>query len=165
MGSLRRAAALAVLSGLAGCAIQRSNVASQAQKDMVGMQKEAVLACMGAPASDAKIGSTEVWSYNSGDGRVVNFGTASTFATGQSYTAGNATLLGNSAAFNSQTIGSANTNMFRFGLARRYYCIVNIVFSDDRVSRVNYSGPTGAPLAPREQCAYAVQNCIQLQKE
>ena len=30
---------------------------------------------------------------------------------------------------------------------------------DGRVSRVNYSGPTGGLLTPDEQCACAVQNC------
>jgi outer membrane protein assembly factor BamE (lipoprotein component of BamABCDE complex) len=35
---------------------------------MVGMSKEQVFACMGAPANKAAEGSTEVWSYASGDG-------------------------------------------------------------------------------------------------
>jgi hypothetical protein len=31
--------------------------------------------------------------------------------------------------------------------------------SGGRVSRINYSGPTGALLSAGEQCAYPVQNC------
>jgi hypothetical protein len=30
-----------------------------------------------------------------------------------------------------------------------------------RVNRVNYVGPTGGLLTPGEQCAYAVQACVQ----
>jgi len=122
------------------------------------------LACMGAPAAKAVEGTTEVWNYNSGDGRVVSFNSANAFTTGQSYTSGNATLMSNGAAFTSQTSGSASTNVFGVGVSRRLYCAVNIVFMDDRVSKVNYSGPTGVLLAPKEQCAYAVQNCLQTAK-
>lgn len=40
---------------------------------MIGMTKERVLACMGAPPQKASVGETEVWSYPSG-GDTTNFG-------------------------------------------------------------------------------------------
>lgn len=54
-----------------GCAIQRAQVASEAQNKMIGLSKEQVLACMGPPANRAAEGQTEVWSYNSGNGKTV----------------------------------------------------------------------------------------------
>jgi hypothetical protein len=53
---------------LAGCAIQRAQVAQEAQGSMIGMPKERVLACMGPPINRATEGATEVWAYNSGNG-------------------------------------------------------------------------------------------------
>jgi hypothetical protein len=38
---------------------------------MVGMAKEQVLACKGAPANKAAEGATEVWGYASGNGMTV----------------------------------------------------------------------------------------------
>jgi hypothetical protein len=39
----------------------------------VGLTKEQVLACMGPPAIRMAEGATEVWSYNSGDGRSASY--------------------------------------------------------------------------------------------
>ena len=50
------------LTLLAGCALQQP---SEAQKTMVGMSKEQVRGCMGAPAATAMTGTAEVWTYNS----------------------------------------------------------------------------------------------------
>jgi hypothetical protein len=58
----------AVAALLAGCAIQRAQVAQEAQGSMIGMPKERVLACMGPPINRATEGSTEVWAYNSSNG-------------------------------------------------------------------------------------------------
>lgn len=62
---------------LAGCAIQRAQVAEDARAQLVGMSKEQILTCMGPPASKAAEAQTEVWSYNSGDGTVVASGSVS----------------------------------------------------------------------------------------
>ena len=62
---------------LAGCAIQRAQVAEDARAQLVGMSKEQILACMGPPASKASEGQTEVWGYNSGNGTVVTSGSVS----------------------------------------------------------------------------------------
>ena len=126
---------------------------------MVGMHKDAVLACMGPPKGRGAEGGTEVWTYASGDGRVDSFAAANAFTSAQSITNGQATQVGNTNYFGANTSGWSNTNAFGVGTTRRSYCTVNVVFKDDTVSRVNYSGPTGPLLAQGEQCAYAVQNC------
>jgi outer membrane protein assembly factor BamE (lipoprotein component of BamABCDE complex) len=68
---------VALGAALAGCAIQRAQVAQDARVQMVGMSKEQVLVCTGPPASKATEGHTEVWGYNSGDGKVVASGSVS----------------------------------------------------------------------------------------
>jgi hypothetical protein len=47
---------------LTGCALQQR---SEAQKTMVGMSKDQVRGCMGAPEATAMNGSTETWTYAS----------------------------------------------------------------------------------------------------
>jgi len=54
---------MALLS--AGCAIQRAEIAQQAQHQMVGLSREQVLQCMGPPGNKMADGGTEVWSYES----------------------------------------------------------------------------------------------------
>ena len=140
--------ALAVASGgLAGCAIERAQVAQDAQTRMVGLTKEQVLACMGPPAAKAAEGSTEVWSYNSGSDhtQVATFGQSMTNAS--------------AAGGRGYASGTAFTTGSNIGVSSRRYCTVNVVMSGGRVSRINYSGPTGGPLTAGEQCAFAVQNC------
>ena len=58
-------------AALSGCAIQRAQIAQDARAQMVGMSKEQVLTCMGAPANKAAEGATEVWGYASGNGMTV----------------------------------------------------------------------------------------------
>jgi hypothetical protein len=58
-------------AALGGCAIQRAQIAQDARAQMVGLSKEQVLTCMGAPANKAAEGSTEVWGYASGNGMMV----------------------------------------------------------------------------------------------
>jgi outer membrane protein assembly factor BamE (lipoprotein component of BamABCDE complex) len=41
------------------------------------------------------------------------------------------------------------------------FCSVNVVMIGGRVSAVNYSCPTGGLLSRGEQCAFAIQNCVQ----
>src|SRR5690242_5845919 len=134
-------------AGVTGCAIERAQVAQHAQAGMVGLTKEQVLACMGPPSAKAAEGSTEVWSYNSGNDHT------QTATFGQSMT--NASAAGGR-GFAS---GTAYTTGTGFGVASRRYCTVNVVMSGGRVSRINYSGPTGGVLTAGEQCAFAMQNC------
>jgi outer membrane protein assembly factor BamE (lipoprotein component of BamABCDE complex) len=53
---------------LSGCKFTRAKMATKAQTSMVGMSKEDVLSCMGAPEGKASEGETTVWTYMSGDG-------------------------------------------------------------------------------------------------
>jgi outer membrane protein assembly factor BamE (lipoprotein component of BamABCDE complex) len=57
--------AVVLAACLASCAIQRAEIASEAQSKMIGLSKEQVLACMGAPVSKDTEGKIEVWSYGS----------------------------------------------------------------------------------------------------
>ncbi len=126
MAILRILAVSVIATSIAACAIQRAQVASDAQSQMVGMTKEQILACMGPPTNKAAEGATEVWSYPSGNGQTtVSYGS-----------------------------GFAN--------AAQRFCTVNVTMTGGRVSRMNYVGPTGGLLTPGEQCAFALQNCVQV---
>jgi hypothetical protein len=138
---------LAVATCLAACAFQRAQIANGAQNQMVGLTKEQVLACMGPPAAKTAEGTTEVWSYHSGNDRTT------VSAIGSSTT--NASIVGGPG----NASGTASTLSSGIGIASRRYCNVSVVMADGRVSRVNYSGPTGGALTGGEQCAFAVQNC------
>ena len=72
----------AVAVAVAGCAIERAQVAGEAQQKMIGLTKEQVLTCMGPPATKAAEGATEVWSYNSGNDhtQIATFGQSTTTA-------------------------------------------------------------------------------------
>ncbi len=63
------AAVLLACAFVGACAIERAQEAADAKTNMVGMLKESVLACMGAPVTSATVGATEVWSYASGNGQ------------------------------------------------------------------------------------------------
>ena len=67
MSPLRTVVAVVIAACVADCAGDRAQIANYAQNKMVGLTKEAVLACMGTPASKATEGATEVWSYPSGN--------------------------------------------------------------------------------------------------
>jgi hypothetical protein len=135
---------------LVGCAAQqRAQVAHEAQDKMIGLRKEQVLACMGVPANKAAEGTTDVWSYNSGNGMVVGsaFGNSTT----------NASVNGGTGF----ATGQANTLSSGVGVSSRRFCTVDVVMTGGVVTRVNYTGPTGGLLTSGEQCAFAVQNCVQ----
>jgi hypothetical protein len=68
---MRNLGVVALSVALASCAIQRAEIAQDARAQMVGLSKEQVLACMGAPANKAAEGATEVWGYASGNGMTV----------------------------------------------------------------------------------------------
>lgn len=138
----------AAATALAGCAVERAQVAESAQTKMVGLSREQVLACMGPPVNKLAEGKTEVWAYASGDGSrtSVSFADANTHGT----------VTGNSgyATINANTSASGITS------SSARYCVVNIVMANGAVSRVNYSGPTGGLLTAGEQCAFAIRNCV-----
>ena len=87
---------------LAGCAIQRSQVAQEAKASMVGMTKEQVFTCMRPAPTKATEGATEIWSYPSGNGyqsSTVVAGTDGNF---------NAIRSGNTVSGNVNTFGAAS---------------------------------------------------------
>lgn len=136
-----------------GCSVQRAVIAQGAQEKMVGLSKEQVLACMGPPASKAVEGATEVWSYGSGNDRVTAIGTG--------YSQSNGSISGERFGNTFSATGNSTTTSLSTATASRRFCTVNVVMNDGRVNRLNYSGPTGGILTSGEQCAFAVQNCIQ----
>lgn len=129
--------AVLLISACASSRRERAEVATQAQTKMIGMSKEQVLACMGAPPEHGAVGQTEVWSYPSG-GDTTTFSTAS----GSIDASGNASALGASQS------------------AHRY-CIVNVVMTAGKVTAINYTGRTGGWASQGEQCAFAVRNCVE----
>jgi hypothetical protein len=133
---------------LGGCAAQRAMEAQDAQSKMVGLSKEHVLGCMGVPANRAAEGQTEVWTYNSGDGRTI----------GMAFSQGTSTASGTVSGSILSAAGSSSGTSF--GTSFRLHCTVSVVMTNGRVSRVNYSGPTGGLITQGEQCAYAVHNCL-----
>ena len=66
---------VAVACLVSACALQRAQIAQDAQNKMVGLSKEQVLACMGVPVQKSAEGSTEVWVYHAGDGSTTVTGT------------------------------------------------------------------------------------------
>src|SRR5262249_22432466 len=102
---------------------------------MIGLKKEQVLARMGPPANRMAEGGTEVWSYSSGDGTTIS-----------------------TASVSGDRWGASGV-----GFSSRRFCTVNIVMARGAVSAVNYVGPTGGLLTAGEQCAFAIQNCVQVQ--
>jgi hypothetical protein len=134
---------------LFGCAVERAQIAEDAQHNMIGFSKEQVLSCMGPPGNRMAEGKTEVWSYGSGDGRTTAVGYAN------SNTTATVTGTGNYATGQASSSGSA------IAIASRRYCLVNVVMTEGHVSRISYSGPTGGLLTAGEQCAYAIRNCVQ----
>jgi len=139
--------------GVAGCAVQRAVVAQGAQERMVGMSREQVLACMGPPVTKAAEGATEVWSYGSGNDRTTTIGTG--------YAQTNGSISGEQRGNQFSATGQATTTSLATVNSSRRFCTVNVVMMDGRVSRLNYAGPTGGILTGGEQCAFAVQNCLQ----
>ncbi|TKT72926.1 outer membrane protein assembly factor BamE [Afipia massiliensis] len=153
MSVFRVAFLLAGVTAFAGCAIQRAVVAQGAQDKMVGMSREQILACMGPPGTKGAEGMTEVWSYGSGNDQTTTIGT------GFAQTSGS--ISGDRRGSQFSATGHATTTSLATVNSSRKYCTVNVVMMDGRVSRLNYAGPTGGILTGGEQCAFAVQNCLQ----
>lgn len=59
----------------------------------------------------------------------------------------------------SYTSGGDSTTFGFFGssITAHRYCVVNVVFTDDRVTAIKNTGRTGSQ---DEQCAFALQNCF-----
>lgn len=132
MRSISRIASVVLCVAVGGCAVQRAQVAQDAQGKMIGLSKEQVLACMGPPVNKASEGATEVWSYASGEGT---------------------TVINRSGQYRGQAFATTATR------SEGEFCTVNVTMTSGRVSHVNYLGPTGGLLTRGEQCAFAVEHC------
>lgn len=121
----------------AACQFQRSADAERARTKMMGMSKEQVLTCMGPPKQKAKVETTEVWSYGSSSGG------------------------GSSYGLSSRRGSRSSADSFSFDTRDKGSCTVNVVMKEDEVVKVNYNGPRGGWLAEDEQCAYAVEHCVE----
>src|SRR5213075_1488282 len=108
--------------------------------------KEQVLRCMGAPASQFAEGSTEVWTYNSGDGRVTTFNTQTATANTNAESNGVVRFRGPNSYMREQINISAVVDSLGVGLSTRRACTISVVMNAGHVSRVNYTGPTGGLL-------------------
>jgi hypothetical protein len=144
---------------LASCGIQRSNQAAEAKQVLVGMEKPQVLACMGPPAADTQSGDVEVWSYPSG-GADISSMTAQNFSTWNGGYNGTTTINPYGSYNSGSLYGSGYTTGIGIGTTRHRYCIVNLVFSGNQVSSVNYVGNTGGLITTDSECAYAVRGCL-----
>lgn len=136
-GLLTASIAVTMALVLSGCgSFERVELAERAKSELVGLSKEELLACMGAPSEQASAGDTEVWDYDSGVETV-------------------ATTTGSATATNRRFFGSQITSFHRL------YCEVSVVIEQDRVTRINYQGNTGGIFSEGEQCSYVVENCLQ----
>jgi len=135
--SFRFTILFAAAVALAGCAtgsMHRDDLASMAKKDMVGLSREDVLACMGPPRKKATEGGTDVWSYLSTDARGTHNG------------------------------GKIKTSYYEHSSSShdRNFCIVNVVLREGVVAKVHYLGPKASSfLNENDQCAYAVSACVE----
>jgi hypothetical protein len=75
MRRLLTAMSYVALFGLSACG-QSPEVDQVAQAKMIGLSKQSLRACMGAPTSRKAIGSTEIWSYDTGTTQVEGMGFA-----------------------------------------------------------------------------------------
>lgn len=128
-------AGLALACSLCACGmLKRDNDAAAAKAKMFGMTKEEVLACMGPPKKKASEGATEVWSFQSTDGR---------------------------SDYNGHKIKTSGYD-YTTGARSRNLCTVNVVMKDGIVKAVHYLGPTGSSLfTTHDQCGYAVEACVE----
>lgn len=120
---------------------------------MIGMGREQILTCMGPPTNKATEGAIEVWSYGSGND--------STTVIGSVYAQTDGSFSGERSNNRFSGSGTATTRGLTTMTGSRRYCAVNVVMTAGKVSKVNYSGPTGGVLTAGEQCAFAIQNCVQ----
>ena len=60
-----------------------------------------------------------------------------------------------------QKATEGQSEVWSYASGNDHPCTVKVVIVFGRVSQVNYSGPTGELLSNGDQCAFAVQNCVQ----
>jgi hypothetical protein len=116
---------------ISGCAINRAEIAAKAKSSMIGMTKQQVLQCMGAASNTQSQENTEIWKYYSGGDYQGSFNVNTT---------------------DQYAYGSTNFH--------KRSCEINIIFTNDSVTNILYSGRTGGLLTQGEECAFALNNCV-----
>jgi hypothetical protein len=129
-----RIAITTVLCGLMlwGCAIQRAEIASRAQTELVGISKKDLLLCAGVPLRQERVEDLEFLSFAGGGDSV------------------------GSAVATSTSPGT----VVAVGKSTHRYCEATFVLKNGIVQKVNYQGRTGGLLTKGEQCAFIVENCV-----
>jgi hypothetical protein len=121
-----------IMFTVTGCSFQRANLASRAQKELVGMKKIDLLSCAGVPHRQQQLDDLEFFTYTGG-GDSVNVGVAR---------------------------ATSHSTAIVTGKSKRRYCEATFILKDGIVQEVNYQGRTGGLLTKGEQCAFIIENCL-----
>lgn len=128
-GRLALAAALGV--ALAACSVGRANLAQEARTQMVGMSRDALVACAGPPDRMVSDDNQELFIYETGT---------------PDYDA----MVGRDPGPVQQVTGTGSPR----------YCEATIMLRDGRVRSVSYRGDTGGLMTQGEACASIVEGCV-----
>ena len=142
---------LALLLLSAACTIQHSFVASRGESELLGMSKQSLLACAGAPARTAIFEGIEVFTYTGGED-TVEYAHTSTRGRGST----SDTLASGTDSGDANNTSHADTG----GKSAYRYCEVIFILKNDVVDSINYSGPIGELPTKGEECAVVVKNCL-----
>jgi hypothetical protein len=104
-----------------------------AQQKMIGLAKNKILACLGAPAKRVRIGATEIWTYPIGEAPFETLFFSPALSMGP--------------APPSAPSGAS--------------CNVNIVMTNGAVTQVVYHGGDGGPLPLGRECQFPVAACAE----
>jgi hypothetical protein len=124
----------AIVFGFSACAVQRAQIAKDAQTSLVGLSKAELIMCAGAPVRADSVGDMEVLTY-----------------------AGGGDLKGSIAGGGDGGAGGGALSI------EHRYCEVSFILENGQVTRINYGGRTGGLLTKGEQCAFVVENCMSAQ--
>lgn len=137
--------AVALATGLAGCADPRVEAATQAQTSLVGLRKADLLSCAGAPtASMPSVPGEEVLTYESRN--VSGYSSGPTFGLGVFGGGGN---VGYGMGF---PIGSTHVDDDN--------CRATFTIRNGVVARVVYGGSNPSQSSRLAQCYQIVENCL-----
>ncbi|MCP4328491.1 MAG: hypothetical protein GY791_08660 [Alphaproteobacteria bacterium] len=122
---------LALVSLLAACTYERSQVAKDARTELIGKSRGDILACAGRPKTTIKDGDLEYFAYYVGN---------------PDY---------------DRVLGVQPTEAQKItGSALPKNCKVRIMFRNGIVETVSYSGNTGGIITRGEVCASVVSRCV-----
>jgi hypothetical protein len=118
---------------LSGCAsVHRSQVATRAQTELIGMSKKELLSCAGVPVRQERVDDLEFLTYTGG---------------GDSDSLGYATQTSTSSAV-------------VISKRKHRYCEATFILKDGLIQKINYRGRTGGLMSRGEQCAFIVEGCL-----